>query len=116
VNILLSHGHTRESIWAMNFYEQHAYVQAAEQNDNERLVLHMNAMAVAYGGTLKQRQEFKQAILGGGQPAFDAEGFDALFGMSLATPIAPAEKDDITAWAASEIASDQSGYLKPKAQ
>lgn len=109
MNILLAHGHQWADVLEMNFWQMTAYVEAAERDDLEKLVLNMNAMAVAFGGTAKQRKEMAQTLLNEGTPEFDSEGFDALFG-NLATAVPP---DDPTAqWAKAEIEADTSGLLK----
>jgi hypothetical protein len=103
----------------MSFYEMQAYAEAAERDDTERLVLTMNAMAVAFGGTAKQRKEMATLLLTGGdieQQAIDLDGFGAVLGMQhLATPMGgvPAS-DDLRAWANAETVNDQTGILTGK--
>lgn len=99
----------------MSFYEMRAYAEAAERDDTERLVLQMNAMAVAFGGTAKQRREMAQLLLTGGnveQQTIDLDGFGGAFA-NLAT--APAAVDaSLREWANAETAGDQSGILTGK--
>jgi hypothetical protein len=95
----------------MNWYEINAYASAIERELNERLILQMNAMSLAFGGGKDDRQKFIRALLGIDENSFDAAEFELLF-PSLATPVdANPELQSMQAWARQEIAKDDSGIL-----
>lgn len=76
----------------------------------ERCVINMNCMAVAFGGTAKQRKEMAQTLLGqDDSSAFNPEDFESIMAMGfLASTPAPDNGADnsIKEWAKAELAAN----------
>jgi hypothetical protein len=94
-------------ILQMNYQQIQDYIKAAEFDRNERLVMLMNVMAVAFGGSAKSRRELSDSLLGIGKPDFDPDAFKNIFD-HLATPVdaeneADPAKKAIIEWALTEF-------------
>lgn len=101
-------------ILQMNYYQIQEYIKAAEFERNERLVMLMNVMAVAFGGTAKSRRELTDTLLGL-KAEFDPDAFDSIFS-HLATPVGSPDgevdenKAAILEWAATEFDPDDPAF------
>lgn len=114
LNTLVQIGYTRSEALMMNWYEIQAYISAYQHEENEKLVMLMNCMAVAYGGSAKDRRKMA-AILLGEKSDFDPAAFESIMaGQFLATPVEDAEKDAIKEWAASEFDANDPAFASKK--
>lgn len=84
----------------MNYKQINAYIAASERDNNERLVMQMNVMAVAFGGTAKERKRLASDLLGGTQK-MDMQAFENVF-QNLATATATVNSE-AKEWAAGEF-------------
>ena len=76
-----------------------------EQDQNERLVLTMHAMATAFAGTAKQRQDLANVLTGNDtSTGATVDDMESLM-QHLATPVAneSTEQQDAREWALSEF-------------
>lgn len=101
-------------ILQMNYHQIQAYIKAAEFDKNERLVMLMNVMATAFGGTAKSRRELTDSLLGIGKPEFDPDQLNNIFG-HLATPVdaeneADPAKKVIIEWAVDQFDPDDPAF------
>jgi hypothetical protein len=110
IDVLLSHGHTREDVWDMNIYQLRAYTEAAERWDAEKAIRLMNVASLAFNGTQQGRQDFINQLLGV-ENRLDTEGFDALFGISANSDASDPATDELRRWALAGFEKDKSGYL-----
>ena len=94
----------------MNWWQINAYIDAGERDANERLVLLMNVMAVAFGGNGKDRRAMTSMLLGGSSEQFDVDAFDKILSGNLATPVGAVDDDEAKKWAASEFDVDDPAF------
>ncbi len=95
----------------MGWHEIEACTIAHEADENEKLVMLMNCMAVAYGGTAKQRKQMANVLLGISND-FNIDEFESMMASQfLATPEEETEESkDIKAWAADEFDKDDPAF------
>lgn len=93
----------------MTYAEINAYSAAHHYNENEKTVLMMNCMAVAFGGTAKDRKKMADVLLGGSVSDFDPDEFESIFA-NLATPVDTEKQSEIKQWAAGEFNPDDPAF------
>jgi len=91
-----------KDILGMTYHQLLAYSKAAEYDQNEKLVVMMNLMAVSFGGAAKDRRKFADTLLGVAAQPFDVDKFENIFS-NLATPVDSEEIDAAKQWAADEF-------------
>lgn len=111
---MLRLGHKWPDILLMNWWQVNAYIEAGEHDANERLVLMMNVMAVAFGGSSKDRRAMTNTLLGIEGAQFDADEFDKILSGNLATPVGATDDDEAKRWAASQFDADDPAFKVKK--
>jgi hypothetical protein len=86
----------------MNWWQIQAYITAKEHEENERLVLLMNVMAVAFAGDAKARKAMTEALVGS-TSQMPVENLTALLDTHLASPVDTTENSEVMHWAAGEF-------------
>jgi hypothetical protein len=99
----------------MNWYEIQDYISAYQQEENEKLVMLMNCMAVAYGGTAKDRRKMAAILLGSTTEAFNVDEFEsAMVSQFLATPVETEEQQEAKEWALAEFDANDPAFKVKK--
>jgi hypothetical protein len=106
---MLRCGFSYAEILELNWYQIEAYITAYDADENERLVILMNLMAVAYGGTAKNRKEMAEALLGISNE-FDPDKFESMMANIFANTDNKEEKDSTKAWALKEFNADDPAF------
>lgn len=91
-----------QDILRMTYQQLMAYSKAAEYDQNEKLVVMMNLMAVSFGGAAKDRRKFADTLLGIAEQPFDVDKFENIFS-NLATPVGTDENAEARQWALTEF-------------
>lgn len=88
----------------MDWHQIQAHSKALEHEENEKLVMLMNCMAVAQGGTAKDRKKMADIILGYDNTDFNVEEFESIMsGQFLASTEDTDTKTAIKEWANAEF-------------
>ncbi len=93
----------------MDYWQVMAYIEAAERDRGEKLVQLMNVMAVAFGGSPKDRKGMANSLLGRDTAEFDVNSFESLLMGNLATPV-EAENNEAKDWASGEFDRDDPAF------
>jgi hypothetical protein len=92
----------------MNYWQINAYIDASERDTSERLVMLMNVMAVAFGGSARDRKKMADGLLGKADQ-MDMKDFENIFS-NLATPVDLQAQDEAKQWAATEFDPNDSAF------
>jgi len=101
--------HGRDAVLNMCWSEFRDYSIALEQEENEKLIMQMNIMAVAFGGSAKQRKQMADTILGKPDATFDAEAFESIMQNLAAAPDSE-HATEAKEWAASVFDADDEAF------
>ncbi len=109
MNTLVGIGYARADVLEMTYSEITAYSAAYYRDENEKSIVMMNCMAVAFGGSAKDRKKMADALLGKADTDFDPAEFESVFA-NLATPVETEHQTEAKAWAATEFNVDDPAF------